>query len=300
LEQQIEILQRKLSRERRALQRLEELKIKNENIYLTSLNELKSAHDELHVKNTELKNAQILLIESEGLAKSASHAKSVFLTKMSHELRTPLTAIIGYTELVLEQELADPVQSLKDINLILRSGKHLLSLVNDILDVSKIEAGQTRVHLEKFEMYDLLFELSEECSLLISKNNNKLKFKIDRPLEILSDKKCIRQCVYNLLSNAAKFTESGNIELSCFKEADRLKIVVSDTGIGMSEDHIKNIFDEFFQVNTDMGSKYGGTGLGLSIIKGMLKLIGGKVQVKSALGKGSTFIITLPINGINS
>ena len=206
-------------------------------------------------------------------ANEASKAKSKFWRTWSHELRTPLNAIIGYSEL-LEDEAEDEGNSsmLEDLRRIKDSGNHLLNLINDILDISKIEAGKLELHITKFALSDVLMLLENVSKPLGEKNNNKLSFTVVGELGLLSqDETRLKQGILNLLSNACKFTENGEVTLTTEKIVQANKnyysFAVKDSGIGMTAEQLSKIFEEFKQASEETTSKFGGTGLGLSIAK---------------------------------
>ena len=241
-------------------------------------------------------------------AGEANLAKSKFLANMSHELRTPLNAIIGYSELLAEEAedegLGEMLEDLKKIN---DSGKHLLGLINDILDLSKIEAGKLELFLSEFEVESVLKVLKSVGEPLAAKNNNSLL--IDAPANIgvmNSDETRLRQCLLNLMSNACKFSENGTVSLRIQEFAvdgiEWLSFEVSDTGIGMSSEQLDTIFAEFTQAESDTTARFGGTGLGLSITKQLIEMMQGSISVESEVGRGSTFCIRAPrrISGTSS
>ncbi len=233
-------------------------------------------------------------------AESASQAKSQFLANMSHELRTPLNAIIGYSELLVEDmnDDADP-ETIDDLKKIHSSGKHLLALINDILDLSKIEAGKMQIYVEEFDLATVVGEVITTVKPMMDKNGNQLRTEIAADLSTAnSDVTKIRQILLNLLSNAAKFTDRGNVTLRVFEvnEGDRrwIHFIVEDGGIGMSPDQLDKLFQSFTQADTSTTRRYGGTGLGLSITRHFAHLLGGDITVESELGKGSTFTVKCP------
>jgi signal transduction histidine kinase/DNA-binding response OmpR family regulator len=233
-------------------------------------------------------------------ANEANKAKSKFLANMSHELRTPLNAIIGYSELLLEEAEEEGVTSMaSDLKRITDSGTHLLNLINDILDISKIEAGRLELYLSDFEVSGVLEVLKSVAIPLGEKNSNKVKFEVLGNLgNMHSDETRLRQSLLNLISNACKFTENGTITVSAAllsaNDGESIIFEVCDTGIGMTDEQLGKVFEEFSQASEDTTSKFGGTGLGLSITKVLVEMMGGQLTVESELGKGSTFKIALP------
>ncbi|HZO30102.1 MAG TPA: GAF domain-containing protein, partial [Chloroflexota bacterium] len=226
-----------------------------------------------------------------------SQHKSNFLANMSHELRTPLNAIIGYSEMLQEEaEETDAEAFLPDLQRINAAGKHLLGLINDILDLSKIEAGRMDLFLETFEVGRLVQDVESIVQPLMEKNGNSLIVTCPGDLGTMhADQTKLRQALFNLLSNAAKFTERGSISLTVEREADDwLTFSVSDTGIGMTEEQLGQLFEAFSQAEASTRSKYGGTGLGLAISRHFCRLMGGDLTVSSIYGQGSTFTVRLP------
>ena len=235
-------------------------------------------------------------------AEAANESKSKFLANMSHELRTPLNAIIGYSDLLAEEMVnyAQP-RHLIDVERISTSGHHLLSLINNILDIAKIEAGRMEVYKEEVEVLSLCEAMGIIFEPLSMKNNNTLNINVSKDLGFASlDKTKVKQILINLLSNANKFTENGILTLDVTKteqnNAQWLKIVVSDTGIGMTQEQLDKIFVEFGQADVSTTSQYGGTGLGLPICRYMCQLMGGDISVQSELNHGSRFTVLIPLD----
>jgi len=233
---------------------------------------------------------------------TASRHKSDFLASMSHELRTPLNAIIGYSEMLTEEaEDRNQKDLIPDLQKIRASGKHLLVLINDILDLSKIEAGKVELSPETFDIAGLVEEVVSMVQPLIAKNANILS--ISRPDDLGSmyaDITKVRQILFNLLSNACKFTELGTITLEAVRERsggiERLSLNVRDTGIGMTPEQREKMFQPFTQADVQTARKYGGTGLGLAITKQFCEMMGGEIKVASEYGRGTTFIVKLPLS----
>lgn len=229
----------------------------------------------------------------------ATRAKSDFLANMSHELRTPLNAIIGYSDL-LKEDFEDDMQYkyVKDVDKIHYSGKHLLSLISNILDLSKIEAGKMEITFSNTPLHALLDEVAASVQPLMSKNNNKFEVQYSDDIgEIFTDTTKVRQVLLNLLSNAAKFTRDASVLLTAERtlHKDKVAIIfkVTDKGIGMSPDQLKKLFQPFSQASSETAKKYGGTGLGLDISKKICAMLGGSIAVESLPGKGSTFTVTI-------
>ncbi|MDN5309614.1 MAG: hypothetical protein PWP14_1008 [Methanolobus sp.] len=245
---------------------------------------------------TEQKQAEISLIEAKMMAEESNRIKSEFLANMSHELRTPLTAVIGFSDILSMQKFGElNSKQLEFTGHILSSGKHLLELINDILDLSKIEAGKMELYCEDFSVDTLLDEVQRTVYPLAARKNIELTIKNDvlQP-EMFADRFKFKQIMYNLLSNAIKFTpDDGKISVFAKRDGNFLEVSVSDTGIGISADRLDEIFDPFMQVDASNRRKYGGTGLGLALVRRFVEMHGGKVRVKSEEGKGSTFIFTL-------
>jgi len=254
---------------------------------------------EEHEKEIQEVNEQ--LVQSEQRARAATQAKSHFLANMSHELRTPLNAIIGYSEM-LQEEAQDSGQEsfIPDLKKINRSGRHLLDLINDVLDLSKIEAGKMELYLETFDVPNLLEDISTTVQLLVQKNSNVLEVRCPANLGAMrADMTKVRQSLFNLLSNASKFTKNGKITLEAAREIsptkpDWIVFRVSDTGIGMTPEQQDRVFEAFSQADASTARDFGGTGLGLTITKTFCRMMGGDVTLTSSPGKGTTFIIRLP------
>jgi len=223
--------------------------------------------------------------------REANIAKSAFLANMSHEIRTPLNAVLGYTEMVAEEaEELGNMGMVEDLKRVGRSGTHLLDLVNDILDLSKIEAGKLELLEEDVELSALIKEVVDEVAPLVEQHHNHVQLELSEAV-VCADRSRLRQIVLNLLSNAAKFTESGTITVKC--AAGRIE--VSDTGIGMTAEQAARVFDPFAQAEVTTARKYGGTGLGMAIVRRLLESMGGEIEVQTAAGVGSTFTVTLPV-----
>jgi signal transduction histidine kinase len=235
--------------------------------------------------------------KSRQLAEASQH-KSQFLANMSHELRTPLNAIIGVSEMLREDAEAAK-QDLEPLDRVLGAARHLLALINDILDLSKIEAGRMELHLETFSLVPVIKDVAQTIEPMVSKNGNRIV--IDCPADlgtIHADQTRLRQSLLNLASNANKFTEKGTVTIACHEGQengrDWITLAVTDTGIGMTPEQMVKLFQEFSQASSTTASKYGGTGLGLVISRRFCQMMGGDITVESEPGRGSTFTIRLP------
>jgi signal transduction histidine kinase len=227
----------------------------------------------------------------------ASRAKGMYLTNMSHELRTPLNAIIGFAEVLLESGKEEPLSDyqIDRLSRILKSGQHLLELINSLLDLSKIEAGQMQIFNSEFQLENLLQDVMEWLEPLLQEKSlqHELVFHSDTPIMLYSDSGKVRQVLINLLGNAIKFTESGgHIKVSSIHDVTGVSIEIQDTGCGITVDQQQQIFEVFHQVNSSGTLK--GTGLGLALVQNLMKLLGGSVSLKSKYGKGSTFTLHFP------
>ena len=250
---------------------------------------------------TERKKYQDDLVAAKQAAEDANQAKSAFLANMSHELRTPLNAVIMYSEL-LQEEAQDIGQEEKfgpDLDKIRGAGKHLLSLVNGVLDLSKIEAGKMELDLETFDLAATVREVVDTIRPLVEKKHNALT--VDCPADVgavYADTTKVRQVLFNLLSNASKFTENGTITLTARRDrdptGDRVTVTVADTGIGMTAEQIDKLFQPFTQADATTTRRFGGTGLGLTISKRFAEMMGGTITVTSVAGTGTTFTVVLP------
>ena len=229
-------------------------------------------------------------------AESASRAKSAFVANMSHELRTPLNAVIGYAELALEQAEDEGLEWVAhDLGRIRDSGRHLLSLVNNVLDISKIEAGRVELEIAPFSAEELVRTLSQDFAMLTDARGLAFSSTINGEAGILeSDYTRVRQVLTNILGNACKFTQQGMVTLTVDAGAHELAFTVRDTGIGMSAEQLKSLFVRFHQAEASTNRMYGGSGLGLHLSRELCQLLGGQITVESAPGVGTTVIVDLP------
>ncbi len=265
---------------------------------------IRQSHEQLEEANRTLEgrveDRTRLLAKAVKDAEEASKAKSSFLAKMSHELRTPLNAIIGYSEM-LQEDARDEgdTRTTEDLDKVLSAARHLLGLINDVLDISKIEAGKMELFLETFELPVIIREVASTVTPLIGKKGNKLAVECPPDIGTMhADATKLRQMLLNLLSNASKFTENGTITLRATRLAgvggDIIELAIIDTGIGMTPEQLGRLFKAFSQADASTTSKYGGTGLGLAISKQFAQMMKGDITVTSAAGAGSNFTITMP------
>ena len=263
-------------------------------IIMRDITEQKRAEAEIRQMNRDLAMARDAALE-------ASKLKSQFLANMSHELRTPLNAVIGYSEMIEEEAQEEGVgQIAADAEKINRAGRHLLSLINDILDLSKIEAGRMDVFVEGFDINTMIDDVISTAQPLIEKNHNTMVAEITPNLGTMhSDQMKVRQVLLNLISNAAKFTNDGTITVTCAFEIrnNRTYVVfeVADSGIGMTKEQLESLYDAFTQADSSTTRKYGGTGLGMAISKHFIDILEGEIDVNSIYGEGTSFTLRLPL-----
>ena len=249
----------------------------------------KNLEEEVAVRTEQLREARLV-------ADEANQAKSRFLANMSHELRTPLNAIIGYSEMLVDEARDIEQETMAtDLGRIHSSGKHLLGLINDVLDLSKVEAGRMDIVLDEVDVEQLVSEVSATVQPLLAKNHNVLETHVAFDSGVmLADGVKLRQILFNLLSNASKFTDNGTVRLSARRDDGLVTFEVSDTGMGMTPAQMAKLFQPFAQAESDTSRKFGGTGLGLAISRRFAELMGGTIDVSSVAGTGTTFVVTLP------
>ncbi|MBX3430255.1 MAG: PAS domain-containing protein [Hyphomonadaceae bacterium] len=257
---------------------------------------LDSIMAEMNARDEKLAKTLANLRTAREEADAANVSKSEFLTSMSHELRTPLNAIIGYSEMLMEEAESDGRDSdIADLQRVLSSARQLLHLINEILDLSKIEAGRMDIAASEFDIAALVSEAVATVRPNAEKNGSVLKLDVDPSIGVVStDSFKLNQCLLNLLSNAAKFTKDGEIAINVRREGEIVAIAVSDTGIGMSEDQVGRLFNAFVQADALTERRYGGTGLGLALTRRIMQMLDGDVSVVSEIGKGSTFTLRFP------
>ncbi len=249
-----------------------------------------SLEQRVMVRTRELTTANERLTELDQL-------KSMFIASMSHELRTPLNSIIGFTGIIL-QGLAGPLseEQARQLGMVQGSARHLLELINDVLDISKIEAGEVEIVPEIFNVREAIETAAQKVNLLVEKKGLSLTVEVAPEVDcITSDRRRVEQVLINLLNNAVKFTEHGEVAIECCLSDDRLLMRVKDTGIGINPEDVGKLFKEFRQLDTGLNRKQEGTGLGLSICKRLVVLLGGDIRVESKPGEGSVFTFTLPM-----
>lgn len=256
--------------------------------------QLQEAHDNLEIKVLE-RTAQLAVAKDQ--AEAANRLKSIFLATMSHELRTPLNSIIGFTGILL-QGLAGKLSSeqAKQIGMVQSSSRHLLELINEVLDISKIEAGEMEMYISTFDVAESISSVIESLVPVSQKSNIDLTLKIALEVgQISTDRRRFEQILVNLIGNAIKFTVRGEVQVHCLVKENHLIVKITDTGIGISHDDLKHLFVEFSQLNSGLTRSKDGAGLGLSISRKLAHLLDGEITIKSVFGEGSTFTVVLPL-----
>ena len=263
---------------------------------MTELRKLSGAFDEmrnqLDARQDAVARARDEAVLARRTAEEGSRAKSSFLASMSHELRTPLNAILGYAELLVEERSAKGAPS-PDLDRILEAGRHLLGIVTDVLDLSRIEAGRVSLSSEDTDLADLVMTVVEQLQGMIAEGGNRLVVQTTADIWVVTDPQKVRQCLVNLVSNAAKYTENGRVTVRVIPGGEFVHIEVRDTGVGIPREHLRDLFDPFYQVGG--AHQRAGTGLGLSITREYARALGGDVTVRSKYGKGTVFTLSLPL-----
>jgi PAS domain S-box-containing protein len=271
--------------------------VENERLYqeLKRLNA--ELEDRIRMATADLEAQNVRLQWQSSELEKAYRLKSEFLANMSHELRTPINALIGYTALMLDRIYGDLTpKQVEGLTRIQASSQHLLALINDILDLAKIEAGKMPVHLEAASLRSILAEVSAQIEPMVKRKSLEFRVRLSDNIPVLyTDRTKVKQIVLNLLSNAVKFTHRGLVSVSAEAVGNELELRVSDTGIGIRPEHLGVIFEEFRQVDQSRTREYGGTGLGLSITRKLISLLGGEITVTSEYGQGTTFTVRLPL-----
>jgi len=243
------------------------------------------------------KRAEEELVQANIQLKEIDRLKSIFIASMSHELRTPLNSIIGFTGIIL-QEMSGEInkEQRKQLTLVKNSANHLLALINDVIDVSKVEAGKVELVIEEFDLTALVEEVRDSFSVAAAEKGFEVSLKIPETLVIETDERRTKQVIVNLVGNAVKFTDEGEIEINVTKKDRMAELSVKDTGVGIREEDMGKLFKAFSQITTS-GKTKEGTGLGLYLSKKIANLLGGDIKAESEFGKGSVFIFTLPLKG---
>ena len=267
--------------------------------------QLKTASDELQARvqaaTAELATQNELLRRQAIELEQASRLKSQFLANMSHEFRTPLNAMLGYTSMLL-QGVAGPLPTTigRQLGRIESNGRHLLTIINEILDISRIEAGRMPLQVSRFRIVDLVSEVKAELEPIVLRSKLSIAVHLEKDLPPLAtDRQKVKQILLNLLSNALKFTQHGSVTITARRQKREpcILLAVTDTGIGIALADQEKIFEDFRQLDNSPTRPYGGTGLGLSICRRLAQMLGGRIAVQSQMGKGSTFTLTLPVKG---
>ncbi len=271
--------------------------VENERLYQELKKFSAELEDRIRLATSDLEAQNMKLQWQSSELEKAYRLKSEFLASMSHELRTPINALIGYAALMLDRIYGEltPKQE-EGLTRIQASSEHLLALINDILDLAKIEAGKMPVHLEHAPLRAIIQEVAAQIEPLIRTRSLEFTYRVDGDVPaMLTDRTKLKQILLNLLSNAVKFTHAGSITMEARLQREEVEIAVTDTGIGIRPEHLDVIFEEFRQVDQSRTREYGGTGLGLSITRKLIALLGGDIRVMSTYGEGTTFIVVLPV-----
>ena len=293
LEREVRVLSRKLERAKTNLARLEDQRERSRRYLQSVIETMQNNEDELVRRNRDLELTKRRLERSERELREASQSKSRFLANMSHELRTPLNAIIGYAELLRDDD-PEPMAA-GDLGKILTSARHLLGLINEVLDISKIESGQFALESIPMDVGHILYDVSDTVRPLVVSKSIDFDVRCSGvPALLQGDPVRLKQILTNIIENAVKFTEEGRVSVGAEYADDLLTMRIRDTGIGMTSDQISRVFRPFEQADTSMTRRYGGTGLGLSICRRLIDIWGGTMEVTSDLGVGTEFHVVLP------
>ncbi len=309
-EREVRILRGRLERSESSRRSLELLKERQETLLRQNLREIALAKEAVVRANADLERrvaqrtedlsaSNLALTHARDAALAASRAKTVFLATMSHELRTPLNAIIGYGELLTELLRANSIKreaAADEMGMVLEAAYHLHELISDILDLSQIESGASELHIEQVPLRLFLRDLVQVFTPQAQRRKNSMHLHIEKnfPRSLFCDRTKLRQVLHNLLNNATKFTRDGEIHVDATTTATGVELRVRDTGIGIAATHLEEVFAPFTQVDSQTTRRFEGSGLGLTICRSYCHLLGGDIAVTSELGRGSTFLVTLP------
>jgi signal transduction histidine kinase len=264
---------------------------------------LKRAYNQLVARVHQSRSETLEAQRERAVAEAANKTKSQFLANMSHELRTPLNAIIGYVELTVEHlEQAPPEEIRGDLEKVIEAARHQLRLINEVLDLARIEAGGMKVELDEFDAANLISDAVQVLKPLAAANGNVLKVIVDQEIGVIrSDAFRLKQCLFNVAGNACKFTKNGVVAIHAAiahrPRGDYLEIRIADTGIGMNAEQLRALFQPFMQADASITRRFGGTGLGLAITHHIMEMLGGEIKVQSTPGEGSAFTLILPVKG---
>ncbi len=262
-----------------------------------SLKVVTTSRDELNQEITERKRAEEELRQANIKLQEADRLKSIFLASMSHELRTPLNSIIGFTSIILQGIVGEVTEEQRmQLTIVKKNANHLLELINDLLDISKIEAGRVEISLEEFKLNDVISEVIETVSPVVSEKGLELLEEVPAGITLNSDRRRVKQVLLNLVSNAVKFTEQGSVKIAArVLEGEKLELSVIDSGIGIKEEDFVKLFAPFQQIEDSLAKRYEGTGLGLYLAKKLIGHLGGEIRARSEYGRGSEFTFVLAL-----
>ncbi|PIX84763.1 MAG: histidine kinase, partial [Nitrospirae bacterium CG_4_10_14_3_um_filter_53_41] len=286
-----------ITERRKTEEELKKYRIHLEDLVADRTQELEKSRTALQYLIEDMKEAKKELEAVNVKLKELDRLKSIFLASMSHELRTPLNSIIGFTGIILMGMTGDiSEEQRKQLTLVKNNAHHLLSLINDVLDISKIEAGKVELSIEEFSLNEVMNTIAASFSPQVRDKGIELLTDMASGIHLVSDKRRVHQILMNLISNAVKFTDQGSIRISArVSKEDQVEIRVSDTGVGIKPEAMQVLFQPFQQVDMSLTKKYEGTGLGLYLCKKLSGLLGGTISVQSRFGKGSEFTVLLPV-----